>query len=216
MTYQCIHASIEINLTCFSSFSCRTSVTMLIPCFLCLTCLMPILARSTLITEASSERRADESRYLPPTNPLFLLEETPSLKSHNDDRERSLPLSGTEIRIAPHKVLKPSSDEAFEITEKQYLRGDWCKTQPLKQVIQEPGCISRTIANRFCYGQCNSFFIPKQASSYNEAFKSCSFCKPFRMSYITVTLRCPGQNPTIKRKRVQRVKKCRCMAVDVP
>lgn len=191
---------------------------MLIPCLLCLTWMIPILAGSTLVPadRSSSERNVDDSHYLPQTNPLLLLEEYTSLKSQNEDLDPLMFPPGTEIRIAPHRVLKPSSEEAMQITEKQYLRGDWCKTQPLKQRIEEPGCIPRTIANRFCYGQCNSFFIPKQAASYNEAFKSCSFCKPFRVNHITVTLRCPGQNPPIKRKRVPRVKRCRCMAVDVP
>ncbi|NP_001161561.1 gremlin 1-like protein precursor [Saccoglossus kowalevskii] len=118
---------------------------------------------------------------------------------------------------SPDDVLTPSSEEAVAITEGQYLRNDWCKTQPLKQTIYADGCISRTIINRFCYGQCNSFFIPKQElRQHVSAFQSCSFCKPYRFNWITVTLRCPGQKPRLQRKRVQRIKECRCMAVPLP
>lgn len=107
-----------------------------------------------------------------------------------------------------------SSQEALHVTERRYLRLDWCKTQPLKQTIQEEGCLSRTIINRFCYGQCNSFYIPRHNYQDGEAFQSCSACKPKTFSTITYTLFCPGQTPSTRKKRVQRVKLCRCTTVD--
>uniref|UniRef100_A0A8C6SNX6 Gremlin 2, DAN family BMP antagonist a n=1 Tax=Neogobius melanostomus TaxID=47308 RepID=A0A8C6SNX6_9GOBI len=81
-----------------------------------------------------------------------------------------------------------SSREALVVTERRYLRRDWCKTQPLRQTVSEEGCISRTVVNRFCYGQCNSFYIPrhmgpssagsgrKHHNKLQEPFQSCSFC----------------------------------------
>ncbi len=106
------------------------------------------------------------------------------------------------------------SRKAFTVTKLEYLKKEWCKTEPLKQVIREEGCLQRTVVNRFCYGQCNSFFIPKSNKKDLEsaAFKSCSFCKPKRYSWITVTLRCPTRKPKFKRKRIQMIKQCKCMA----
>jgi len=106
------------------------------------------------------------------------------------------------------------SRKAFTVTKVEYLKKEWCKTEPLKQVIREEGCLQRTVVNRFCYGQCNSFFIPKSNKKDLEsaAFKSCSFCKPKRYSWITVTLRCPRRKPRFKRKRIQMIKQCKCMA----
>lgn len=140
-----------------------------------------------------------------------------------------------------HRLLqKPevlsSSREALVVTERRYLRRDWCKTQPLRQTISEEGCRSRTVVNRFCYGQCNSFYIPRhmgpgsgqgqkrgQASgsgrkSHNKAqepFQSCSFCRPHRITQLTVQLDCPDLQPPFRHRKVQRVKQCRCMSVDV-
>ncbi|XP_040920639.1 gremlin-1a [Toxotes jaculatrix] len=107
-----------------------------------------------------------------------------------------------------------SSQEALHVTERRYLRLDWCKTQPLKQTIHEEGCLSRTIINRFCYGQCNSFFIPRHIYQDGNAFESCSACKPKTFSTVTYTLFCPGQTPSTRKKRVQRVKQCRCTTID--
>lgn len=132
------------------------------------------------------------------------------------------------------KILK-SSKNALYITRKEYLKKDWCKTEPLIQRIKEEGCLTRTIINRFCYGQCNSFYIPKGPSRRrrNNArrfkpngdfededltgamFKSCAFCKPKKFAWISVTLRCPSMVPAIRRKRIQRIKQCRCMAEPV-
>lgn len=131
------------------------------------------------------------------------------------------------------KVLK-SSKSALVITRKEYLKKDWCKTEPLVQRIREEGCLTRTIINRFCYGQCNSFYIPKsprrrrnpkahhKRNHHNgdfededltgAAFKSCAFCKPKKFTWVTVTLRCPALTPQIRRKRIQRIKQCKCIA----
>ncbi|AWP20217.1 putative gremlin-1-like [Scophthalmus maximus] len=106
-----------------------------------------------------------------------------------------------------------SSQEALHVTERRYLRLDWCKTQPLKQTIREEGCLSRTIINRFCYGQCNSFYIPRHVYQDGSAFESCSACKPRTFSTVTYTLFCPGQTPSTRKKRVQRVKQCRCTTI---
>ncbi|XP_017267537.1 gremlin-1a [Kryptolebias marmoratus] len=115
--------------------------------------------------------------------------------------------------VASTDEVLESSQEALLVTERRYLRLDWCKTQPLKQTIREDGCLSRTIINRFCYGQCNSFYIPRHTYQEGGVFQSCSACKPKTFSTVTYTLFCPGQTPSTRRKRVQRVKQCRCATV---
>nr|CAD7586238.1 unnamed protein product [Timema genevievae] len=129
---------------------------------------------------------------------------------------------------AGDKLLK-SSKNALEVTRKEYLKRDWCKTEPLVQKVREDGCLTRTVINRFCYGQCNSFYIPKnprrrrnrlrdndegkdgKIKEVAAAFKSCAFCKPKLASWITVTLHCPSLVPQLRRKRIQRIKQCKCI-----
>ncbi|XP_026501156.1 gremlin-1-like [Vanessa tameamea] len=129
----------------------------------------------------------------------------------------------TEIpKGAAFRNILKSSKNALLVTKKEYLKEDWCKTEQLVQKIREPGCLQATVINNFCYGQCNSFYIPKgprRREGNDErpppAFKSCSFCKPKKFTWITVTLRCPGQNPPFRRKRLQKVKQCKCLPVGV-
>ncbi|KAJ8013928.1 hypothetical protein DPEC_G00034910 [Dallia pectoralis] len=134
-------------------------------------------------------------------------------------------------RLLPWKPeVLSSSREALVVTESRYLRRDWCKTQPLRQTVREDGCRSRTVVNRFCYGQCNSFYIPRHTGSGSnrgpasprrksdkaaEPFQSCSFCGPHRVTQLTVQLDCPGLQPTVRHHKVQHVKQCRCLSVDV-
>ncbi|KAK3092858.1 hypothetical protein FSP39_007992 [Pinctada imbricata] len=121
------------------------------------------------------------------------------------------------FRHARRKRPIKGSKRAFIVTKKRYLRKEWCKTQPFKQIVREPGCISRTILNNFCYGQCNSFFIPKISKNEigDASFLSCGFCKPRKYANIRVTLICPGKSYRVKRKKILRIKKCRCMAQKV-
>ncbi|KAM8833476.1 gremlin-1 [Synchiropus picturatus] len=144
-------------------------------------------------------------------------------KSNPNESEQTVPGSRQQQQQQRHRqgstspadeVLE-SSQEALHVTERQYLKRDWCKTQPLKQTIHEEGCVSRTIINRFCYGQCNSFYIPRHIRREEGAFQSCSFCKPKRFTTMTFTLNCPDQQPPTKRKRIQRVKQCRCISIDL-
>ncbi|XP_077408314.1 gremlin-1a [Vanacampus margaritifer] len=146
-------------------------------------------------------------------------------KSNPNEPERcqqSPPISGGFVSrvMAPaaaaavaEEVLE-SSQEALHVTERRYLRLDWCKTQTLKQTIREDGCLSRSIINRFCYGQCNSFYIPRHIYQDGNAFESCSACVPRTFSTVTYTLFCPGQTPSTRKKRVQRVKQCRCTTIN--
>lgn len=144
------------------------------------------------------------------------------------------PLKNTELLnelrgFNGRKVLK-SSKNALIVTKKEYLKRDWCKTEPLIQKVKEEGCLTRTVINRFCYGQCNSFYIPKNprrrnykhGKMYDEddeendlngaAFKSCAFCKPKKFTWITVTLRCPSLVPQLRKKKIQRIKQCKCIS----
>ncbi|KAM9355184.1 gremlin-1-like [Pholidichthys leucotaenia] len=120
---------------------------------------------------------------------------------------------GSAPAISTDDEVPESSREALHVTERRYLRLDWCKTQPLKQSIEEEGCLRRTIINRFCYGQCNSFYIPRHLYQDGGAFQSCSACRPKTFSTVTYTLYCPGRTPSTRKKRVQRVKQCRCTTV---
>ncbi|XP_068610123.1 gremlin-1a [Brachionichthys hirsutus] len=137
---------------------------------------------------------------------------------HQSDRCTQPAVGGLASRRAgpvtsADEVLE-SSQEALHVTEGRYLRLDWCKTQPLKQSIREQGCLSRVIVNRFCYGQCNSFYIPRHNYRDGDVFQSCSACRPKAFSTVTYTLFCPGQTPSTRKKRIQRVKQCRCATID--
>ena len=119
-------------------------------------------------------------------------------------------------------ILK-TSQKAKIITEKRYLKKDWCKSQLVKQRIQTTSNCRGLIINQFCYGQCNSFYIPKDIiidpdeKIAPDYFKSCSFCKPKKEEWISVRLRCRNikrtKMPRFLTKRIKRVKGCTCIAV---
>ncbi|XP_052437405.1 gremlin-1 [Carassius gibelio] len=141
----------------------------------------------------------------------------PHPDKNNQQQQEAAPAPGPGPggRSSGSEEVLESSQEALHVTERRYLKRDWCKTQPLKQTIHEEGCVSRTIINRFCYGQCNSFYIPRHVRREEGAFQSCSFCKPKRFTTMTFTLNCPDQQPPTRKKRVQRVKQCRCVSIEL-
>ncbi|XP_061156537.1 gremlin-1-like [Syngnathus typhle] len=165
-----------------------------------------------LSSPAESKRNRGSQGAIPPPD-----KNSPN-ESERHPRPPPQPGSGSRQRhgsSSPADEVLESSQEALHVTERQYLKRDWCKTQPLKQTIHEEGCVSRTIINRFCYGQCNSFYIPRHIRREEGAFQSCSFCKPKRFTTMTFTLNCPDLQPPTKKKRIQRVKQCRCISIDL-
>lgn len=122
---------------------------------------------------------------------------------------------GPKVKVSPGNQMLTSSRRALFVTRKKYLKKGWCKTERLRQKVRHKDCIPKTVVNKFCYGQCNSFFIPRRGHFTNnkQAFKSCSFCKPKTYKRRNVTLHCPGQTPERVTKEVKIIKKCRCQTV---
>lgn len=84
------------------------------------------------------------------------------------------------------------------------FKEDICKPYPFKETVHHHGCNGKVeIANNMCYGQCNSFYIPKR-------FVSCSYCAPTIVETVDVRLECAGQNPDFVIKKVTIVKDCGC------
>lgn len=112
-------------------------------------------------------------------------------------------------------VLK-SNKNPIIIAKANNFKPDWCLTLNLKQTVTEVGCRPKYIMNNFCYGQCNSIYIPLFGSSdsdkINNTFQSCAFCKPLKTVWVNVTLRCPKLVPPTRTKRVKRIQKCRCQS----
>lgn len=172
-----------------------------------------LLLLGTLLPTAEGKKKGSQGAIPPPDK-----------AQHNDSEQtQSPPQPGSRTRgrgqgrgtAMPGEEVLESSQEALHVTERKYLKRDWCKTQPLKQTIHEEGCNSRTIINRFCYGQCNSFYIPRHIRKEEGSFQSCSFCKPKKFTTMMVTLNCPELQPPTKKKRVTRVKQCRCISIDL-
>ncbi|XP_055990065.1 gremlin-1 [Sorex fumeus] len=172
-----------------------------------------LLLLGTLLPTAEGKKKGSQGAIPPPDK-----------ARHNDSEQtQSPPQPGSRNRGRgqgrgtgmPGEEVLESSQEALHVTERKYLKRDWCKTQPLKQTIHEEGCNSRTIINRFCYGQCNSFYIPRHIRKEEGSFQSCSFCKPKKFTTMMVTLNCPELQPPTKKKRVTRVKQCRCISIDL-
>ena len=115
----------------------------------------------------------------------------------------------------PVKKMFGLNSGAVYVTDRSFLKNDWCKGELLEQTINEKGCKSRVIRNKFCYGQCNSFYIPGYTRKGESFFKSCSFCKPDKYRTKLIVLSCPDLQPPWKEMRITRVKGCRCTAIHV-
>ncbi|XP_073979162.1 gremlin-2-like [Rhodnius prolixus] len=116
-----------------------------------------------------------------------------------------------------YKKLLKAQQGGQLVTRREHLKKDWCKAEPLVHKIRDAGCIPNTVVNRFCYGQCNSFYIPGRSGRRRRSevdFRSCAACRPSLANWITVNLSCPGGNPPHKTRRVYRVKRCKCVAHD--
>lgn len=110
----------------------------------------------------------------------------------------------------------PGRRRAIAIATKDSIKPDSCRTVPLKQRVRMTGCSTKIVVNHFCYGQCNSFYIPKLSKKrLRAAFESCSVCRPKTYVPVAVTLHCPSRNPPYVKRKIMKVKDCSCMPANV-
>lgn len=139
------------------------------------------------------------------------------------------------LHYPPDKYITPEKDATVIMNEISSLKKGFCKTEKLTQRIKVDGCQGKNIVNRYCYGQCNTFYIPEGPKSSRDvgtrkgnrarnatgeylededltvpALKSCPSCRPTKFTWITVTLRCPNLSPPYRKKRIQKIRQCRC------
>lgn len=108
----------------------------------------------------------------------------------------------------------PGGRQALAIATKEAIKPGLCRIMQMKQRVRMDGCLPKTIVNNFCYGQCNSFFIPKLSRKrLRTAFESCSVCQPTAFEAIQVTLNCPDRNPPFIEQQILTIKECSCKSV---
>ena len=151
-------------------------------------------------TGTSEEPSTHESDFNVSDNTLELL-----------PRRKPIDIKGEKSDGPP--LIGGSSKNQLTLTLMGKFKNTWCKTETFKQLIKEPGCLPTEVLNRFCYGQCNSFYIPRtlRKRTKRKVFKSCGVCKPKRTHISIVVLKCPGRKKGYKHKKVRTVKECQCM-----
>lgn len=130
-------------------------------------------------------------------------------------------LTRHEKRILNNKTWKrnrknglPGRRRAFAIATKEAIKPGVCRVMQMKQRVRMDGCVPKNIVNNFCYGQCNSFFIPKLSRKrLRTAFESCSVCQPTEFAPITVKLDCPARSPPYVEQQIMTIKNCSCKSV---
>lgn len=95
-------------------------------------------------------------------------------------------------------------------------RSEWsngtCYTGIYKHVIYRQGCLPRKIKYRYCFGQCNSVYVPQMDS---KGLRSCSACVPVKWHTKTIKLKCQTNNSWLNQVplNVTIVKRCDCKQV---
>lgn len=133
-------------------------------------------------------------------------------KQHGIDRKgRKIASSAKEaLRQVQGQVNLGSADALRKTTH--------CEGQLFKQRIRMEGCTPKVIVNRFCHGTCSSYYVPKlrlRKLKMKPLFQSCSACQPSEYDTINVKLDCPRKPPGELTRRVVKVKKCSCIALDL-
>uniref|UniRef100_A0A914V1K3 Bursicon n=1 Tax=Plectus sambesii TaxID=2011161 RepID=A0A914V1K3_9BILA len=130
-------------------------------------------------------------------------------------RTNQLGDDGTKLPGKGRKKL-PGRGKAMAIASANLFNNKQkCDGELFKQRVRMAGCLSKIVVNKFCHGQCSSFFIPKlRAKKLKAAFQSCAACVPAEYDNIEVTLHCPTRNPPQVTRTVMKVKRCECRALD--
>lgn len=151
--------------------------------------LLPIKPKQEIDTQSQKE-----TKNIPPN---------PVVHSEDSNQASNSVLSSPQTQLPEQSDLPLKNGHSLINLGPINLKTDWCTENPFKETVRHHGCTSVSVDNNMCYGQCNSFYIPKR-------FVSCSYCAASKLETINVRLECPGQNPDFIMKKVTIVKACRC------
>ncbi|KAH9414426.1 Gremlin 2, DAN BMP antagonist [Dermatophagoides pteronyssinus] len=113
-------------------------------------------------------------------------------RNHNRRRKPSIPAnySRQSFESLRSSIIYSNLGKALPSMLAKHSREGSCKTVPFEQKIQHPGCKSRIVNNNYCFGNCNSFYIPSE-SNQTLPFQSRCTCSPRRYRWKIIRLRCP-------------------------
>ncbi|XP_077329591.1 DAN domain family member 5-like [Lithobates pipiens] len=88
------------------------------------------------------------------------------------------------------KKEKPRTypDQVLPLTW-EALKRSRCDAMPFVQNVFRENCAPMRIPNKFCFGQCNSFYVPGWPSTESQP---CTSCSPTQSRRISIPLQCHG------------------------
>ncbi|KAM4036316.1 DAN domain family member 5 [Anomaloglossus baeobatrachus] len=90
------------------------------------------------------------------------------------------------------------------------LKRSSCNALPFIQNVFRKSCTPLKVPNKFCFGQCNSFYVPGLPSGLSPP---CTSCAPTRSRHISVPLRCRGGR--LSWEDVVLVEECDCKTPEL-
>lgn len=137
--------------------------------------------------------------------PLPIRSADEEVEGEKDDDQSSGSQEITSTKTSKLPLLGGATLFVLPLQQKSLPRS-WCKTRQFRQKIHHHGCRPVYITNSMCFGQCQSFFIPK-------LFHSCASCLPKEKYTKTVMLTCADRTQPLV-KEVNVVKSCSCQACE--
>jgi len=127
-------------------------------------------------------------------------------------KQRSNPRTGNRQQF-PLAESDPGEEQVL-MPAPEWKSNDSCNEAIYREVIDREGCQPRYIKNRYCYGQCNSIYIPQMDST----IRHCKACAPVEVVQKEITLKCDVNNSnrwvTHFPLNVTIVKRCACQDVQ--
>ncbi|XP_073443582.1 DAN domain family member 5-like isoform X1 [Dendrobates tinctorius] len=129
------------------------------------------------------------------------------LKDHMDEgaRQRKMVWESAIRRERP--TSRP--DTVLPIGRDALTRSS-CNALPFIQNVFRKSCAPLKLPNKFCFGQCNSFYVPGLPPGLS---RPCTSCAPTRSRRISVPLRCRGGR--LSWEEVVLVEECACDAPEL-
>ncbi|KAM4675857.1 DAN domain family member 5 [Discoglossus pictus] len=108
-------------------------------------------------------------------------------------------------RATKRNGAKSHPTQILHIDQEDMTRAK-CQALPFVQVVWQKNCHPVRVPNRFCFGQCNSFYVPGWPAGLAQP---CASCMPSRSRSSFVTLHCHGGRTS--QILVELIEECDCM-----
>lgn len=115
----------------------------------------------------------------------------------------------TQLSIICYSVIHIYFFTFIALMSTESTQADMCNLRPVLHILQQPGCITKSIPTFACQGSCSSY-VQVSGSKFWQVERSCMCCQEMGEREASIRISCPTSIPRYQKVMIRAPVECMC------